>query len=510
MLLARASSRRREIALRLAIGATRGQIVRQLLTESLVLAALGCGVGLLFAFWANRLVAAAPLPLPVQLSFQFNLDVRVLLFAMLTALLTTLVFGLAPALRASRPDLVPMLRGEAGATAGARGIHLRDLLVTGQLALSLVLLVAGALLLRGLERAHRIRPGFDPERMAVLSFNLKMNGYSEEQATTFQRRMVDRLRAVPGVERVALVSRPPLASDVNMEGIRIRGQHGPNDPPTTIDATYVEPDYFGVLGLPLLEGRSFTDADDERAPKVVIVNQAMARRYWPGKSALGERIFTEGFDGPAYEIVGIVPDYKVRNLGEEPRPYLHFAWRQQPSRSTTVVARAAGAARPTLAGLRQAVLELEPAIVFDEEGTGADLLSLSLAPTRVGAALLGAFGALALVLAAVGLYGVVAYSVAQRTREVGIRMALGAEVRDVLRLVLGRGMRLAVAGVGIGVVAAAAVSRVLSSLLYGVSAIDPLAFGGACIVLMLVALAANLVPARRAARVDPMVALRYE
>jgi putative ABC transport system permease protein len=325
-----------------------------------------------------------------------------------------------------------------------------------------------------------------------------------------QRRMTERLRGVPGVEAVALVSRPPLGSDINMDGVRIPGTHGPDDEPALVDATYVEPGYFAALGLPILEGRNLRDSDDESAPRVVVINQAMARRYWPGRSAVGERIYTDGFDKPAHEIVGIVPDYKVRGLGEEPRPYIHFAWRQQPLMGTSILARGAGSAQAVLAGLRQATLELEPGIVFDEEGTGTDLLRLTLAPARATAALLAAFGGLALLLAAVGLYGVVAYSVAQRTREVGIRMALGATMENVLGLVLSRGMRLAAVGVGIGILAAAAVTRVLSALLYGVSTIDPLAFGGASVLLLGVALLANLLPARRAARVDPMIALRYE
>jgi len=464
MLLARASARRREIAVRLALGAPRGRIVRQLLAESLVLAGLGGAVGLLIAFWTSRLLSVAPLPLPVPLALRFDLDARVLLFAMVASVATTFLFGLVPALRASRPDLVPALRGEAAAT--RRGFPLRDVLVAGQLALSLVLLVAGALLLRGLAHAHEIRPGFDPDHLAVLSFNLKMNGYSTEQATAFQRRMTERLRALPEVERVSLVSRAPLGSDHSMEGIRIAGVHAPGDEPALVDAAYVEPDYFAALGLSVREGRAFTDADDERAPNVVIVNEALARRYWPGRSAVGQRIYTEGFDGPSYEILGVVPDYKVRDLGEEPRPYLHFAWRQQADRKTTVLVRTAGLATPALAGLRRAVLELEPAVVFSEEGTVADLLRVTLAPARMGATLVSVFAALALMLAAVGI-------------------ALGA-------------------------LAAAALTRILSSLLYGVSAWDPLAFAAATAVLLSMASVASLVPSRRAARVDPTVALRYE
>ena len=510
MMLVRAAGRRREIAVRLAIGASRGRVVRQLLVEGLALAVFGGAAGVLIALWAARALSVLPLPLPVTVSFDFALDGRVLVFALGVSLASVLLFGLVPALQASRPDLVPALRGEPSADRRRRSFHLRDVLVTGQLALAFVLLVAGALLLRGVAQAGRIPSGFDPDRLAVLSFNLKMNGYTQEQALAFQERAVAGLRAVPGVERVAQVTRAPLGSDINMEAVHIAGQHGPDDEPVTIDATWVEPDYFAALGLHVLEGRTFTDADDDDAPRVVVVNEAMARKYWPGRSPLGERIYTDGFQGQVTAVVGVVPDYKVRNLGEAPRPYLHFAWRQQKSLSTTLLVRAAGPAAPLVAGLRQAVLEMEPAIVFTDEGTAADLVRLTVGPTQAGAFLIGAFGALALLLAAIGLYGVVAYSVAQRTREVGVRVALGAGVGEVVRMVLGGGMRLAAAGVAVGALAAAGVARLLSSLLYGVSSMDPVAYLGAAALLLAVAFLANLVPARRAARVDPMVALRYE
>jgi putative ABC transport system permease protein len=278
----------------------------------------------------------------------------------------------------------------------------------------------------------------------------------------------------------------------------------------TVDATWVGPDYFAALALRVVEGRTFTDADDAQAPAVVVVNEAMARKYWPGRSAVGGRIYTDGFDGPAVQVVGVVSDYKVRSLGEAPRPYLHFAWRQQKSLRSTLLVRATGPAQGLLPALRRAVLEQEPAVVFSEDGTGADFLGATLGPTRAGAVLLGAFGALALLLAAIGLYGVVAYSMAQRTREVGVRVALGAGLGDVVRLALGSGMRLAVVGALAGVLGAAAVARLLSALLYGVSPLDPMAYAAAAAVLLSVALLANLVPARRAARVDPMAALRHE
>jgi predicted permease len=510
MMLVRAAGRRREIAVRLAIGASRGRVVRQLLVESLALAALGGSVGVLLALWAGRALSVLPFPLPIPLSFEFALDGRVLLFAVFASLATTLLFGLVPALQASRPDLVPALRGEAAADRKRRSFHLRDVLVAGQLALALVLLVAGGLLLRGVAQAGRIPPGFDPDRLAVLSFNLKMNGYTKEQAGEFQTRTVERLRGVPGVEKVAQVTRAPLGSDINMEAIRIPGVHGPDDEPVTIDATWVEPDYFAALGLRVLEGRVFTDADDADAPSVVVVNEAMARKYWPGRSALGERIYADGFDKPATEVIGVVADYKVRDLGEAPRPYLHLAWRQQKSTSTTLLVRAAGPAAALVPGLRQAILELEPAIVFTDEGTAADIVRLTVGPAQAGAFLIGAFGSLALLLAAIGLYGVVAYTVSQRTREVGVRVALGAGVGDVVLMVLRSGMLLAGAGVAVGLLGAAGVAHLLTSLLYGVSVVDPLAYLGAASLLLAVAFLANLIPARRASRVDPMVALRYE
>jgi putative ABC transport system permease protein len=278
----------------------------------------------------------------------------------------------------------------------------------------------------------------------------------------------------------------------------------------TIDATWVEPDYFAALGLRLLEGRTFTDADDADAPSVVVVNEAMARKYWPGRSALGERIYTDGFDKKATEVVGVVADYKVRDLGEAPRPYLHLAWRQEKSVSTTLLVRAAGPAAPLVAGLRQAVLEMEPAIVFTEEGTAADLVRLTVGPTQAGAVLIGAFGALALLLAAIGLYGVVAYTVAQRTREIGVRIALGATPGRVIRLMLAQGAGPAGAGLLAGAVASRALAGAVQPLLFDVSAADLLTFGSVVMLFGLVITAASYLPARRAGRIDPQSALRHE
>jgi predicted permease len=511
MLLARATNRRREIALRLAVGASRADLVRQLMCESFVLAAFGAVAGLALAAVAGQVLSALEPPLPVPVTFAIGVDLNVIAYAVGLAIATSLVFGLAPAFRAARPDLVPSLKGDSTASnAPARGSWLSKALVVGQLAVSLVLLIAGALLTRALVAAQHADLGFDPSRIVSLSFDLGMNNLSVEEAEAFKPLLVERLEGLPGVEAVSLATRMPLAPDINMEGVLIPGQHRPDDDPTTIDATYVDANYFRVVGVPIVEGRGFEESDRAGSPPVVVVNEAMARRYWPNGSAVGQRLYTEGFDGPSFEIVGVARDHTVRSVGEEPRPYMHFVWAQTPSVLTTVMARVRGDAAAAIPLLEREILALNPEIVFTEKATAQEVVDLTLLPTRAGAGLLGAFAGLALALAAVGLYGVIAYSVSRRTREVGLRMALGARSSDVVRMVLAGGMRLAILGLVIGAVASAFLARVLESYLYGVSSIDWLAYLAAAGVLLLVASAANLIPALRASRVSPMSALRYE
>jgi putative ABC transport system permease protein len=510
MLLARGASRRRELAVRAAIGASRSRLVRQLLSESLALAAVGGALGVLLAAGAGRILTSLRADrLPVPIHFDFHLDGTVLAFAAGVSLLTTMLFGLAPALTASRLDLVPSLKADAtGEGPVRRRVRLRDALVVTQLALSLVLLVAGALLARGLLVARGTNLGYDPGPVSYVDFNLQMNGYDLERATALRKHVLSELRARPGVAGAALVTRLPLAPDISMEGVRIRGHHGPQDDPTLIDSVYVGADYFPVVGVPIVEGRAITDEDVEGSRRVVVINQTMARRYWPGRSAVGEPIYTEGLDHPPYEVVGVSRDHKVRSVGEEPRPYLHFPAR--PSRTVSLAVRTTVPAETALPMLRSAILAIEPDIVFTEDVPASQVAATTTTPTRIGAALLGAFGALALLLAAVGLYGVVAYSVSMRTREMGVRMALGARPGDVLRLVLSQGGRLAVVGIGAGALLAALVGRVLGSLLYGVSALDPPAYAVAATILLAVAALASFVPALTAARVDPLRALRSE
>jgi putative ABC transport system permease protein len=510
MLLARGASRRRELAVRAAIGASRSRLVRQLLAESLLLAAIGGTLGVLLAAWAGRLLTGAPtdwLPVPVQ--FDFHLDGRVLAFAAFVSLVTTVLFGLAPALAASRPDLVPALKADAtGEGSVRRRVTLRDALVVTQLALSLVLLVAGALLARGFLAARHTDLGFDPGPVSSLSFNLQMNGYDLDRALALQKRVLQDLRALPGVLGAATVSRLPLATDINMEGIRLRGRHQAQDDPDLIDAVRVGAGYFPVVGVPIVDGRAISEDDVENGRRVLVVNETMARRYWPGRSPLGELVYTEGFESAPYQVVGVSRDHKVRSVGEEPRPLLHAPTER--SRAMALAVRTNVPAEQALPMLRAAILALEPDIVFGDDAPAAEVVATTTAPTRIGALLLGAFGVLALVLAAVGLYGVIAYSVTMRTRELGVRMALGARPADILRLVLGQGARLAAVGIGAGAVLAALVARVLGALLYGVSALDPVAYAVAATILLAVAALATLVPALGASRVDPLRALRAD
>ena len=508
MLLARGTARRRELAVRAALGASRARLVRQLLSEGLVLALLGGAAGVLIAWWAGRALSGLITNvLPIPVSFDFSIDTAVLAFSMFASIATAVLFGLAPAWSSSKPALVPALKASAEGD-GRRRITLRNALVVSQLALSLVLLVAGALLGRALLTARNMEIGFDPAPVSSLSFNLQMNGYDIDRATAFRDRTLDALRALPGVTAVSMASRLPLAPDINIETVHVPGHHAPNDDGAMIDAVSVGADYFTAVGVPIVHGRPFSEADVRQELSVAIINETMARQYWPGESAVGKRIYTNGFESKPLEIVGVARDHKVRSVGEASRAYLHLPG--LPSRSIGLVVRTDTPAAAALPMLRDAVLKLEPEILFTEEVTAGQVAETTVAPTRIGALILGAFGALALLLAAVGLYGVISHSVSRRTREVGIRIALGAERGQVLRLILAQGARLALVGIAVGTVASAGLGQVLESLLYGVSSFDPIAYALAAGVLMIVALAANLVPAMSAARVDPVRALRTE
>ena len=506
MLLARGAARRREFAVRAALGASRVRIVTQLLSEGLVLAAAGGAGGVLVAIWATRTLANLGLGtsvLPVPISFDYTIDRTVLLFALAASIGTALVFGLGPALSSSKLDLVPAIKDTSEGT-GRRGGRTREVLVVGQVALSLLLLVTATLLSRGLLAARTTDVGFDPDHIASLSFNLQMNGYDVARATALRTRALESLRALPGVEAAAITSRVPLASDINVTGVRVDGF----DDEALIDVAAIGDQYFEAVGVPILSGRGFTLDDVEHRRRVAVVNETMARQFWPGSSPLGRRIFPEGAQSAAFEVVGVARDHNVRSVGEAPRPYLHLP--AEPERGIGLVVRTTMPAAAALPMLREAIKTLEPSVVFTEDTTAAQIAAATMAPTKVAAYASAAFGGLALLLAAVGLYGVIAYVVSRRTREIGIRMALGAKRGQVLRLVMQQGGRLAAAGIALGVLASAGAARLLGALLYGVSGIDPVAYASAVAILLLVAGIANMVPALSAARVDPAKALRGE
>ena len=511
MLLARSTSRGRELAIRSALGAARRRIISQLLGEGLVLAAAGGAIGTVIAYWASRSVTAFGTDVfPVTVDFDVSVDTTVLAFAILVSLLTAVLFGLAPALSASKVDLIAALKASSAvARSGVRRrISGRDLLVAGQMAVCVVLLVAGSLLTRGLLAARATDIGYDPVPLSSLSFNLRMIGYDQPRATVLKDRALETIAALPGVVAVSHATRLPLAPDISMEGVKIPGQHSAADQPTPIDRVSVGRDYFRTVGVPIVAGRDFTPDEIRQGHRVAVINETMARRYWPDGSAIGRRIHLGELNEPPHEIVGIARDHAVRSIGEAPRPYLHVPAGE--GLGVNLVVRTTTPAVSALPMLRQAILKLDPNVVFKEDVSAAEIAAATMAPTRIGAGLMGAFGALALLLAAVGLYGVIAYSVSLRTHEVGIRMAVGADRSRIVRMVLAQGTRLAAAGIVVGGLVSLATTRVLASLLYGVSPFDPAAYGFACGLLLAVACLANLVPALSAARIDPLRALKAE
>lgn len=509
MLLARAAGRRREFAVRVAVGAGRGRLVRQMLTESLTLALAGGVLGLLLATWLADLVAGFQPPLPIDLALDIAPDWRVLAFTLAVAALTGMLFGLMPALRASRPDLVPALKASSGGEyQGRRKVELRDALVVVQVAVSVVLLVAGSLMVRSLGAAGRVDFGYDLSRIAYLGLAMEMNGYDAEEAGAFYPTGMLRLEAVPEVEAVGLTSRVPLSLNNNGFGVFIEGhQSSASDRAYEIDGASIDEGYFAALELKILEGRGILADDRDEERRVAVVTETMATRYWPGESAIG-REFRLSWDGTPYQIVGIVEDYKVDTPGEAPKPYIHIPLPRDGVYSNYLI-RTATPAGALVPALERELRALDPDLVFFGTGTLQELADVRLFPIRAGAWLIGVFGALALILAAVGLYGVIGYSVSRRVREIGIRKALGAESRSVVAMVFRRGMLMVAVGFAVGSVLAGFAAQVLSSVLF-VGAFDIPSFGVTLAALLGVAAVANFIPAHRASRVDPAIALRSE
>jgi putative ABC transport system permease protein len=513
LLLARAASRQKEIAIRAALGAGRWRVVRQLLTESLLLAVTGGGLGLLLAWWGvDALVALSPRDLLDIGSVRLNLPV--LAFTLGVSLLTGVVFGLVPALEASRLDAGESLKeGARGTTGGRRGRRLRGAFVVAQVALSLVLLVGAGLMVRSFARLNSVNPGFNADGLLTMRVQLPPRKYREdERVIAFHRQAVERVAALPGVLSAGATNFLPFAGPGAATGFTVVGRPAPlpgEEPVTEVRVT--DENYFRTMGIPVLRGRTYSAQEATEERHVAVVSEALARKYFPGEDPLGRSIVVDMKLKPEpTEIIGVVGDVKHQGLEEEPKPTVYWPPPELTYSTMTLVVRAQGDPAALAAAARREIQSIDPEQPVADVRTMRQLLAESVGRARFSAWLLGLFAVVALVLAGVGLYGVVSYAVAQRTHEIGLRVALGAQRRDILRLVLGDGMLLVAAGLCAGLLGALALTRLMSSLLYGVSATDPLTYAGIALLLAAVALLACLVPARRATKVDPMVALRYE
>ena len=513
MLLARATARRREIAVRLAVGASRGRLVRQLLTEGLVLSSLGAVAGLGLAWSVLRLLAGVEPPVPLPISFEFTLDARAFLFTATLATGAGVLAGLAPALDATRRNLVRDVNGGvAVARAGGRRWVLRDGLVAAQLAVTVPLLVIAGLLTRGAAGVTAdVSLGFDADRVAAVDTDLSVIGYDDRRGDRFLRDALERVRAMPGVEAASLASRAPLDLSSTRRVVLVPGVHGSADPGDSMDAAAVSPDYFDTVGVPLTKGRTFTSADTPDSPRVAVVSETLARRYWPDGAAVGRRFRLEAWDGVEVEVVGVSADYRVRFPAEGPAPYLHFAASQRARADAVLLARTDGDAAALAADIRRELRRREPDAFFYLQGdTLREKADVTMLPYRVGASVASASGVVAMVLGAIGLYGVIAFLVAGRTRELAIRSALGARPGTLLRLVLAAGGRVVALGVGGGAVLALAAARVVARATGGVAPADPVVWAGALLLVAAVAAAAHVGPARRVVRLDLKRALQVE
>src|SRR4051794_6475218 len=510
LLLARGTSRRREMAVRTALGATRTHIARQLLIESLTLAAIGGAAGVVVALWGvDTLIRVSPVQIP-RLN-AVHIDRSVLIFTALASLATGALCGLLPALQLSRSNPGDALKdGDRGGSSG-RGARTRHILVVAEVALSLMLLASAGLLVRTLGMLQRVSPGFTTERLITMQLLLPQTRYSDSASMiAFYRRLHDEVSRMPGVTAAAVATTLPMTgSDIGM-GFSPEGR--PVDPAVRTSAAFfgVSPDYFSTLGIRIVRGRGFTERDDERSAPVMVINETMAAKYWPGEDPVGKRLKI-GYNqtGPR-EIVGVVADVKQKALTDTATAQMYTPFVQAPWPFLTAVARTTTAPEAAAGSLRAVLARLDPEQAAGEVRTYDQYVARSIATPRFTALLLGAFAGLALLLAGFGLYGVMAYSVAQRRREIGIRMALGAQAADVRSLVVNQAARLGATGLAVGLAGALAATRVLGSLLFGVSATDPLTFAAVSAALITVLLLAAYLPARRATRVDPIVALRAD
>ena len=510
LLLVRATGREKEIAIRLALGARRRRLLRQLLTESGVLAVCGGLVGVLAAQWIIGSLRFFVPRTHLPVGYDFHLDARTLGFTGLLTLATAVLFGLAPAWRASRTNLHDTLKeGGRGAGAGAAQHRLRSVLVIAEVALSLLLLIGAGLCLKGSERARRLDLGFDPRRVLLAGLRIGMNGYNQDTGLIFYRKLRAQLASLPGVEEAALASWFPLGFEGGPSaGVSVPGYVAVPNEDLSIPYSVVSPRYFAALRIPLLDGRDFTDQDDRLHEGVVIINETMAKRFWPGQNPLGRKL--TAFGRPL-TVVGLAKSGRYRALNEPPKPFLYLPYQQGVwDLNLGVAVRTHGPPAALQSALREAIHAADPDVEVWALLTMEDYTQAAFVAQQIAATLLLLLGAVALLLSALGIYGVMAYVVNQRRHEIGIRMALGAQTRNVLVLIVGQGLRLAGLGVALGLAGALFTARLLASFLYGVSPFDLATYGGVAVLLGLVALVACWLPAHRAAKVDPTEALRYE
>jgi predicted permease len=513
ILMARASVRQREMAIRAAMGGGRSRLLRQMLTETVLTALLGGVAGVLLGAWFTRLLRAIHISgFPLRLDF--GLDWRVFVYALAVVLLTALLAGLSPALRATRADVNTVLHQGGRANAGGKARHkVRGDLMAAQVAGSLMLLIVAGLFVRSLQAAERMNLGFDPNQLLNVTLDTSLNNYTEAQTTEFYRLLEARVRVLPGVQSASLALSVPISYVRGRQSVYVEGRPLPagQRAPAFFSNT-VDPPYFDTLRIPLLSGRAFSDADSESSQRVAIVNETMARQFWPKESAIGKRFSTAGDAGPFLEIVGVARDSKYRAIAEDPEPYFYLPLAQNFAAERTLQIRAPLPPETLISEVQHEVLALDAEAPIEEVQTMKDALNGTLGYFifRLAASLAGAMGLLGLLLAVVGVYGVISYAATQRTQELGVRMALGASPRQILTLLLRQGAQLIAAGLAFGLLGAWLLTRVMAHMLVGVSASDPLTYISVAAMLSGITLLACWIPARRAMRVDPMVALRYE
>jgi len=510
LLLAQASKREKELSIRAAMGAGRARLVRQLLTESTVLSLLGGLAGLVVAYWGRNVLWSFRPPFLLDGSIDLSFDARVLGFTLLISLFTGLIFGIIPAVKASGADINEVLKtGGRGGALGWTHNRLRGLLVISEIALALVALVGSGLFLRSMQNAQQFNPGFESQNLLQMNFDLGALRYDADHGQQFFRDAMEHAKIVPGVVSASVSSNGVFGGGLAGTIFREGEQTDPNNRGTLVNFDDVTPGHFETMRIPLISGRDFTDFDREKTTRVAIINEAMAKAIWPGQEPLGKR-FAIVKEPELLQVIGVVGTTVVGQIGEDPQPVAYLPMRQQYSPFATLVVRTNSNPEPLIGAVRARVQQIDKNLAFTNAQTVQQILGQGLWAARMGAALLGLFGALALILASIGIYGVLAYSVAQRTSEIGLRMALGAQPRQVLGLVLRQGMLLALIGAAVGIIVALPVARMAGNLLYGVSATDPLTYVGITLLLMAVALLACYLPARRATRIDPLIALRVE